>query len=93
VSVPPRRVRIGAPTTRRDTAHRPPARHRAATTRRDTRSTRVTVPREPFETHAASGTADVLVVDIHGRRRVGLPFEQLTAKRLAEDIRALNAEA
>jgi protein SCO1/2 len=38
-------------------------------------------------------TAYVLVIDKHGRQRVGFPFEQLTAKRLAEDIRALNAEA
>ena len=38
-------------------------------------------------------TAYVLVIDKHGRQRVGFPFEQLSAKRLAEDIRILSSEA
>jgi protein SCO1/2 len=38
-------------------------------------------------------SAYVLVIDKHGIQRVGLPFEQLTAKRLAEDIRVLGAES
>jgi cytochrome oxidase Cu insertion factor (SCO1/SenC/PrrC family) len=38
-------------------------------------------------------TAYVLVIDKHGRQRVGFPFEQLTANRLAEDIRILSREA
>jgi protein SCO1/2 len=37
-------------------------------------------------------TAYVLVIDKHGRQRVGFPFEQLTADRLAEDIRILARE-
>jgi cytochrome oxidase Cu insertion factor (SCO1/SenC/PrrC family) len=36
-------------------------------------------------------TAYVLVIDKHGRQRIGFPFEQLTAERLADDIRALSA--
>jgi protein SCO1/2 len=38
-------------------------------------------------------TAYVLVIDKRGRQRVGFPFEQLTADRLAEDIRILSREA
>jgi cytochrome oxidase Cu insertion factor (SCO1/SenC/PrrC family) len=38
-------------------------------------------------------SAYVLVIDKHGLQRVGIPFEQLTAKRLAEDIRLLSAES
>jgi protein SCO1/2 len=36
-------------------------------------------------------TAYVLVIDKTGRQRVGFPFEQLSAGRLAEDIRTLGA--
>jgi hypothetical protein len=35
----------------------------------------------------------VLVIDKHGLQRVGIPFEQLTADRLAEDIRLLSTES
>jgi protein SCO1/2 len=38
-------------------------------------------------------TAYVLVVDKHGRQRVGFPFEDLTADRLAADIKILAGEA
>jgi protein SCO1 len=38
-------------------------------------------------------SAYVLVIDKHGIQRVGFPFEQLTAKRLAEDITLLSAES
>src|SRR4051812_24391798 len=38
-------------------------------------------------------TAYVLVIDKHGRQRVGFPFEQLSAGRLAEDIKILAHEA
>jgi protein SCO1 len=38
-------------------------------------------------------TAYVLVIDKHGRQRVGFPFEQLTADRLAQDIRILSRES
>ena len=38
-------------------------------------------------------TAYVLVIDKTGRQRVGFPFEQLTAGRLAADIRTLAAPA
>ncbi len=37
-------------------------------------------------------SAYVLLIDKHGRQRVGFPFEQLDAKLLAGDIRALQAE-
>jgi protein SCO1/2 len=37
-------------------------------------------------------SAYVLVIDKHGIQRVGFPFEQLTATRLAEDMRVLSAE-
>jgi hypothetical protein len=33
----------------------------------------------------------VFVIDETGRQRVGFPFEQLTAERLAADIRTLGA--
>ena len=51
-----------------------------------------------YRGHARHGSWDfehsayVLVIDKHGLHRVGIPFEQLTAKRLAEDIRLLSAE-
>jgi len=38
-------------------------------------------------------TAYVLVIDKHGRQRVGFPFEQLTAARLAEDIKTLSKQS
>jgi cytochrome oxidase Cu insertion factor (SCO1/SenC/PrrC family) len=38
-------------------------------------------------------SAYVLVIDKHGLQRVGIPFEQLTADRLAEDIRLLSTES
>jgi protein SCO1 len=38
-------------------------------------------------------TAYVLVIDKHGVQRVGFPFEQLTADRLADDIRILARES
>ena len=38
-------------------------------------------------------SAYVLLIDKTGRQRVGFPFEQLTAARLAEDIRTLGAPA
>ena len=37
-------------------------------------------------------TAYVLVIDKHGRQRVGFPFEDLTADQLAQDIRVLAHE-
>ncbi len=37
-------------------------------------------------------SAYVMLIDKHGRQRVGIPFEQLTAKGLAADIRALQRE-
>jgi acyl-CoA synthetase (AMP-forming)/AMP-acid ligase II len=38
-------------------------------------------------------SAYVLVIDKHGVQRVGIPFEQLTANRLAEDISVLSTES
>jgi hypothetical protein len=35
----------------------------------------------------------VLVIDKHGVQRVGIPFEQLTANRLADDISVLSTES
>lgn len=37
-------------------------------------------------------SAYVLLIDKHGRQRVGFPFEQLSAPELARDVRALVAE-
>jgi cytochrome oxidase Cu insertion factor (SCO1/SenC/PrrC family) len=37
-------------------------------------------------------SAYVLLIDKHGRQRVGFPFEQLTADELAQDLRVLAAE-
>jgi hypothetical protein len=37
-------------------------------------------------------SAYVLLIDKHGRQRVGFPFEQLTAGELARDLRLLAAE-
>jgi len=38
-------------------------------------------------------SAYVMLIDKHGNQRVGLPFEQLDAKALAQDIRLLDQEA
>jgi protein SCO1/2 len=37
-------------------------------------------------------SAYVMLIDKHGRQRVGLPFEQLEAAQLAEDVRLLQQE-
>jgi hypothetical protein len=35
----------------------------------------------------------VLLIDRHGRQRIGFPVQQLTPEGLAHDIRRLQAEA
>jgi cytochrome oxidase Cu insertion factor (SCO1/SenC/PrrC family) len=37
-------------------------------------------------------SAYVLLIDKHGEQRVGIPFEELDATSLANDIRALRSE-
>ena len=37
-------------------------------------------------------TAYALLIDRHGRQRVGFPFEQITSAQLLADIQALKAE-
>ena len=38
-------------------------------------------------------SAYVLLIDRHGRQRIGFPVQQLTPEGLAHDIRRLQAEA
>ena len=89
---------------RRSRASRRRTRRRCSSTRSARRPTRASDPYpRPDDlsyrgrTRHAQGaayehSAYVLLIDKHGRQRVGFPFEQLSERELARDLRALVAE-